>query len=47
MEKVLNRFDKIEEKLESSLKITNWVIGIAFGALTVLLTILGIITTLK
>tara|TARA_A100000171_G_C2135617_1_gene149951 strand:- start:1890 stop:2126 length:237 start_codon:yes stop_codon:yes gene_type:complete len=42
MEKVLSRFDRIEERLESNIKTFIWVVGVAFAIVSVLLTIIAL-----
>lgn len=42
MEKVLSRFERIEEKLESNIKTFIWVVGISFAIVSVLLTIIAL-----
>ena len=42
MDKVINRMERVEERMESTLKTLIWVVSVAFGLVTILLTIIAL-----
>ena len=42
MDKVINRMERVEERMESTLKTFIWVVSVAFGLVTILLTIIAL-----